>query len=400
MTRFTNEVALRELEPVIQHTLGVVTVSNLDTYLHHLIDLYHRTLALARDLHRLQGLDMGTVLPQLFGFHIDNYRETEIKFLSSRCEQQLRQYYNILCSDMGLILPAEEDIVPLPVDRELVVLSVGAQRTIPSTIAGYLTANRHITYADKLISDTMWLSWLADLREGAERAGELLASDDQAPFLLQLGGIVVKNLAHIHLDYGLETGLRLLPSSDSEKEPDLSFLRVVHAAFTAFELMEKKMNENLWAIKRYGPQRTIGGEGGAHSPNTHWMNSTAQMGITQTRKLKYAYMLRTTEADSNSLGGAIRTNMRKCLKSGTLCAPDWKFFSCSCQIFPWAFEVYLGSNLLCVHIREAVARIFPSASVFCGDNSCRKFWYSPRVQFRGKSYAITVLQDVRSHHFR
>ena len=225
MEKFITQVVCRVLEPLVHSSLDTPrTIQGTETYLHHLFELHRRLRALELPLSKFKGLRMPLILKILLGQHLDNYVQTECMFIKARCTSILQQYYDVMSVEYGLSKLATVQV--LPEVKELSLFS--SNKSIPSLIGDYLAAHPSNlpNYETKLINESMALSILGELRQAAQRALSLVPVDDVGPCLYELGQTVVTNLIFIHLDYGLDIGIRALAPADPKSEPSLTFLEL------------------------------------------------------------------------------------------------------------------------------------------------------------------------------
>ncbi|OQV13943.1 putative Exocyst complex component 5 [Hypsibius exemplaris] len=251
MDKFITRVVCQELEPVIEAQLGGRTTATLEAYLGSFYDLYKRVQGLEPSLSKFKGFHMAGILHSLFDFHLQRYMETELRFLNHKCDQLLQQYYEVLATDLeyyGKLSPVK--ILPEP-DADIFTMTIGASKPIPVLLGDFLANHPKAGYENKLVNETLCLRLLSELRQAANRVRTFVHTEDEvASNLLQLASVVINGVAMIHLDYGMEIGIRALPPSDPKTEPSLAFLRLVHHTAMILDLLEFQIRECLRRIER------------------------------------------------------------------------------------------------------------------------------------------------------
>lgn len=119
-------------------------------------------------------------------------------------------------------------------------------------MADYLNSKPEVVYEKKILSETVVLSILNELKHSSARALTLLTRTDLANCLLEMGQTAIRHIFFLHLEYGFDVGLRMLPPLESKAaEPNMHFLKLIRLVTDIYELVDNQLNDNLKRLQRF-----------------------------------------------------------------------------------------------------------------------------------------------------
>ncbi|GAU95143.1 hypothetical protein RvY_06818 [Ramazzottius varieornatus] len=254
MEKFLLYVIQEKLQVYVKQKLeGKGQQEGRESYLRDLYELSKKAKALESKLmEKYKQFRFDKAMRAVFEPYISSYVQTECNFLRGRCGGMVQQYYDAIFSEWNLVKP----LGPIQVLSEKKdFFNVMAAKTIPSTISDFLKENPAISVENKILSESLALNILHELRQSASRASALAPEDQQAGCLFHLGQVVITQVLLIHVDYGLEIGINILPPLEPKSEPSTQFFGLIHQSTVMHNLTVRQLEESLKGLSRYTLQQ-------------------------------------------------------------------------------------------------------------------------------------------------
>uniref|UniRef100_A0A8D8IFP8 Exocyst complex component 5 n=2 Tax=Culex pipiens TaxID=7175 RepID=A0A8D8IFP8_CULPI len=204
-------------------------------YLKTLYELYSRTLKLSTELQEFMKESDDDLLQKLtaniFSMHLASYIEIEGRCLESKCQVELRKFYENKNHQKKQVERFQE------LRRDMQAL-IGTRANINiAQIEDY--------GGETFLSEELAINLLQQSSCAFERCCLLSREADLPKNILKVADILLRFLLHEHVDYALDLGLQAIPIAECKSMPQIYFFDVAQKCNTIVHLLEKTYNASV-----------------------------------------------------------------------------------------------------------------------------------------------------------